>query len=897
MSTSADTTQFTAGFRFGVYEVIAPVGAGGMGEVYRAIDTVLGREVAIKVLTRAASANPDHRARFEREARAVAALSHPNILAIHSFGQQDGVAYAVIEWLEGHTLREELGRGPFALRRAMDLGAQMALGLAAAHDKGLVHRDVKPENVFVTTDGVVKLLDFGLARIASDSRAGLPIDAARTNLITDPGTLLGSVGYMSPEQAAGSVADLRSDVFSLGVVLFEMLTGHSPFRRDSPVETLNATLKEAPPPIATLTPGVPVPLERIVMRCLEKSPAERFQSARDLAFALSALATPSSALPAAVTVPTEKPARIGRRFIVAAGLIVCFLVVAAVTGLGYRAARPPTRQALVSFTVAPPAGTSLANVPSKMVAISPDGDRIVFAVARAGHRELWIRHIASTKVEPLPGTQDASEPFWSPDGEHIGFFADSKLKRVSLDGTTLVTLCDAPLEARGATWNGEGTIVFADAYGGLSRVAATGGVPMPVTKPGRGRTQETDGWPQFLPDGRQFLYLRQGGPSSEVGATAYLGRLDGAAARPLLAGVFNASFIPPAALVFADVEAIKVQRVDLDRGRMVGDIEALPLEVDRHLGHAALAISQSGTLVYAAAGARDNRLLWVDRHGREAQAVASADGWRDIALSPEGLRVAVQRIVPDANDIWTIDLVRGVPSRFTFSPDVDDDPVWSPDGTTIAFSSTRDDVPGIYQKPASRPGDDTLLFTNHAPVHPSAWSPDGRFLLFEQTSAASASDIWVLPMHGDHSPHPYLASSFSEEDASFSPNGNWVAYTSDESGRHEVYVQSFPEPHEKVQISNGGGVSPRWAPSGRELYFLSTDSRLMAVEVTPGNALQAGTPTPLFDTSVDLGAHRYAPDRDGRRFLLNVGPAESSASPLVVVLNWAGHLAATQSAR
>ncbi len=896
MSESPDGTQFTPGFRFGVYEVIAPVAAGGMGEVYRAIDTLLGREVAIKVLTRAASANPDHRARFEREARAVAALSHPNILAIYSFGQQDGVAYAVIEWLEGHTLREELGRGPFAVRRAMDLGAQMALGLAAAHDKGLVHRDVKPENVFVTKDGVVKLLDFGLARIASDSRADLSIDAARTDVTTDPGTLLGSVGYMSPEQAAGSVADLRSDVFSLGVVLFEMLTGHSPFRRDSLVETLNATLKEAPPPIETLTAGVPVPLERIVMRCLEKSPGERFQSARDLAFALSALATPTGAIPAAVTVSTEKPVKIRALFIVAAGIIVGFLAVA-VAGLGYRAARPPNEQRLVSFTIAPPAGTTLANVPSKMVAISPDGDRVVFALTRAGHRELWIRHIASTKVEAVPGTQDASEPFWSPDGEHIGFFADSKLKRVRIDGTALVTLCDAPLEARGAAWNGEGTILFADAYGGLSRVVATGGAPIRVTKPEDGRTQETDGWPQFLPDDHQFLYLRQGGPSREVGATVYLGRLDGAAARPLMADVFNALFVPPAALVFADVDAIKAQRVDLEHGRMVGDVEELPLEVDRHLGRAALALSRSGSLVYAAAGALDNRLVWVDRNGREAQTVASADGWRDIALSPDDRHVAVQRIVPDANDIWTVDLVRGVPSRFTFSSDVDDDPVWSPDGTTLAFSSTRNDVPGIYQKPTSRPGDDTLLFTNLVPVHPSAWSPDGRFLLFDQTNAASASDIWVLPMHGGHSPHPYLATSFSEKDACFSPDGQWVAYTSDESGRNEVYVQSFPDPHEKVQISNGGGVSPRWAPSGRELYFLSIDRRLMAVKVTTGNSLQAGTPIPLFETSVDLGANRYAPDHDGRRFLLNVGAARTGAAPLVVVLNWADHLAATQSAR
>jgi serine/threonine protein kinase/Tol biopolymer transport system component len=888
--------QFTPGFRLGSYEVIAAVAAGGMGEVYRARDTVLGRDVAIKVLSRSARADAEHRARFEREARAVAALSHPNILAIYGFGYQDGIAYAVIEWLEGHTLREELVQGRIALRRAIDLGAQMALGLSAAHDKSLAHRDFKPENVFVTLDGVVKLLDFGLAKIVSDSRPGFALDPVRSDAITSEGTVLGTVGYMSPEQVSGSVADLRSDVFSLGIVLFEMLTGQRPFRRESAVETLSATVKEAPPPVTALTPGVPIPLERIVMRCLEKSPAERFQSARDLAFALSALATPTSA-PPAVDAPPSESAMKNRGWFIVAFAVVIGLWLAAVTGPRFWAIVRSNRPPLVSFTIAPPAGTVLANVPSKMLAISPDGDRIVFAVTRAGRRELWMRDVASTQAEPLPGTQDASEPFWSPDGQHIGFFADSKLKRMSIDGTMPATLCDAPLEARGATWNTGGTILFSDAYGGLSRVAATGGVPTRVTTPDREQRQETDSWPQFLPDGHRFLYLRQRGPSTELGAAVYLGTLDGTSTQPLLAGVFNALFLPPGALVFADANAVKVQRVDLDRGQMVGDIEELSLDVDRHLGHAALTLSRGGTLAYAAAGSQDHRLVWVDRHGHETGIVAPDDGWRDIALSPDGLNAAVQRIVPDANDIWTIDLARGVPSRFTFSPDVDDDPVWSPDGTTVVFSSVRDGVPGIYQKRVHTAADDDLLFTNHGTIHPSAWSPDGRVLLFEQTDPASGSDIWVLPVQGDRTPHPYLATRFSEGDAQFSPDGKWVAYTSDESGRNEVYVQSFPDLRQSLQISTGGGVSPRWAPSGRELYFLSNERRLMAVKITRANPLQVGTPTPLFDTSVGLGENRYVPTSDGNRFLLNVGTAEGGSAQLVVVLNWAAHVAIMQPAR
>ena len=881
--------RLTPGARVGVYEIIAPIAVGGMGEVYRARDTTLGRDVALKILTESGIGDPERQARFEQEARAVAALSHPNIVAIHSFGIDNGIAYAAIEWLEGQTLRDALAPGPFPVRRVLDLGAQIALGLAAAHDKGVVHRDVKPENVFITSDGRVKLLDFGLARIVSDALADLTPETG-SPLITRAGLLLGSVGYMSPDQVSGSPADHRSDLFSLGVVLFEMLTGHPPFRRDSVVETWNATLKEAPPPIATFTSGVPPSLEHIVMRCMEKSPAERFQSARDLAFALSQVAAPSGVLPAAESNPSQH-AVVSRRGSVAMATVVVGVLLVVLVLTWHWSAAIPGQEPLVTFTIAPPPGTELANVPERMLAISPSGDRVVFAVTKGGRRELWVRYLASTRAEPVPGTEDASEPFWSPDGHHIGFFADSKLKRVSLDGTTSMTLCDAPLEARGGTWSDEGQILFADAYGGLSRVAASGGVPTRVTIPADEPKQHRDSWPQFLPDGRRFLYLRQEGAGIEAGATACLGTLGAAGARELVSGVFNALFVPPDRLLLADAAGINIQRLDLDRGQMTGEIEELSADVDRHLGHAALSVSRSGTLVYATAGSRDHRLVWVDRNEHETGVVATADAWRDVALSPDGSRLAVQRIVPGADDIWTIDLARGVPSRFTFSPDVDDDPVWSPDGKTIAFSSVRDGIPGIYQKDVSGAEDLELLFTNHASVHPTAWSPDGRFLLFEQTDPKSGSDIWVLPVRGDHTPHSYLASPFSESDARFSPDGKWVAYTSDESGRQEVYVQRFPDPRDKVQVSTSGAVSPRWAPDGHELYFLSIGRQLMAVRIGLTNPLQVGSPTRLFDTSVDLGANRYVPSRDGKRFLFSLGLADINAAQIVVVLNWADHLA------
>jgi eukaryotic-like serine/threonine-protein kinase len=887
--------QLNPGTRVGEYEVLGLVATGGMGEIYRARDTRLGRDVALKILTEIATADSDRQARFTREARAVAALSHPNIVAIYSFGIENGMAYAVIEWLEGRTLRDELAHGPLPVRRVLDLGTQIAIGLAAAHDKGVIHRDIKPENVFITPEGIVKLLDFGLARFASDAHAVFTPDAG-SRLTTGAGVLLGSLGYMSPEQVSGAPADHRSDVFSLGVVLFEMLTGRPAFRRDSAVEILSATLKEAPPPIASFTAGVPVSLERIVMRCLEKSAGERFQSARDLAFALSQLTTPSGVLPAGTT--PEIQAGINHWWFLAAvtGIVVVWLAFVFVPR--YLSAATPRQEPLVTFAIAPPPDTTLANVPSRMVAVSPDGDRLVFAVTKDGRRELRIRYLASTNAEPLPGTEDASEPFWSPDGQHVGFFADSKLKRVSVHGAASFTLCDAPFDARGGTWSGEGQILFADAYGGLSRVAATGGVPTRVTIPADEPKHQLDSWPQFLPDGRRYLYLRQAGPSIEVGATAYLGTLAGESPRKLVSGVFNALFVAPDRLVFTDSTLTNVQRVDLDRGQMIGEVEEFSADVDRHLGHAALSVSRSGTLAYAAGESPDHRLLWVDRNGHDAGVVGAVDGWRDVALSPDGSRLAVQRIVPGANDIWTIDLARGVPSRFTFSPDVDDDPVWSPDGQTIAFSSIRDGIPGIYQKRMSGgTGDTELLFTNHTPIHPMSWSPDGRFLLFEQTDPKSASDVWVLPLQGDRTPQAYLATSFSESDAQFSPDGAWVAYSSDESGRQEVYVQRFPDPRDKLQISTNGGVSPRWAPDGHELYFLSIDRHLMAVQTRLSSPLQVGAPRPLFRTSVDLGANRYAPSRDGKRFLLNIGLADSGAAQIVVVLNWLNHLASVDGAR
>jgi Tol biopolymer transport system component len=563
----------------------------------------------------------------------------------------------------------------------------------------------------------------------------------------------------------------------------------------------------------------------------------------------------------------------------------------------YWSGATPREEPLVTFTIAPPADTTLASVPSSMLAISPDGDRLVFAVTKGGRRELWMRSLASTKAEPLAGTEDVTEPFWSPDGQHIGFFAESKLKRVGVDGTAPQTLCDAPLDARGGTWSDEGHIVFADAYGGLSRVAATGGVPTRMTVPPGAPKQQTDSWPQFLPDGRRFLYLRQDGPGIGGGATAYLGTSAGGDPRTLLSGVFNALFVAPDRILFTDGNGIKIQRVDLDRGQMIGEIKEISANADRHLGHAALSVSRSGTLAYVASGSGNHRLIWVDRNGRETGVAAAVDGWRDIAISPDGLRLAVQRIVPDANDIWTIDLARGVPSRFTFSPDVDDDPVWSPDGKAIAFSSVREAIPGIDQKLVSGTGNAELLFTNDRSIHPTSWSPDGRSLLFEQTDAVSASDLWVLSMQGDVKPQAYLATPFSESDGHFSRDGKWVAYTSDESGRPEVYVQRFPDARDKVQISTRGGVSPRWGADGHELYFLSIDRQLMTVQIKLTNQLQVGPPTRLFDAPVGLGENRYAPSPDGKHFLLSVPVSESNAAQIVVVLNWAGQLANSHAGR
>jgi eukaryotic-like serine/threonine-protein kinase len=885
--------QFAAGFRIGIYEVIAPIAAGGMGEVYRARDTRLGREVAIKVLSHHADDDPDRRQRFEQEARAVAALSHPNILAIYSFGDEGGIAYAAMELLDGLTVRDELAHGPMPPRRVIDLGAQMALGLGAAHDKGIVHRDVKPENIFVTSDGQVKLLDFGLARTVSGPDVDtLAPDANTREAITRPGVLMGTFGHMAPEQITGMRVDERTDIFALGTVLYEMLTGQRPFRGETRAKILEATLNDDPSPIATITPGAPPVLARIVMRCLEKAPGERFRDARDLAFALSASGASTAAYlsDARATRDDDERSKPGRAWFAGAwrrrgivtGLIAAALIVGALVDRLSPMPAATTPSPRVTFTIDSPPGTMFADVPEKMLALSADGARLVFAVERDGQRELWVRALDAPTPMPLAGTAGASEPFWSPDGQSIGFFADSKLKRIDVDGSSLQELCDAPFAPRGAAWNADDIILFADARGGLSRVSASGGSPTRVTMPESGHGA-IDGWPQFLPDGRRFLFLRQASASTEMGATAYLASLDRAAATQVRSGLFNAQLVSPDLLLFVDAMAVKVQRIDLDRGQLVGDVDEIPADVTRHLGRAAITASQNGTLAYASGSSRDSRVVWVDRTGRETGVVASGPGWRDVALSPDGSRLAAQRIQSGSNDLWTIDLTRGVPSRFTFSPDADDDPVWSPDGHTIAYSSLHDGVPGVYRKSVDG-GSEELLFSSRTPVHPTTWSPDGRVVLFDQIDPVTASDVWVLPAQGGQ-PRAYLHSEFSESDAHVSPDGRWLAYVSDESGRNEVYVQRFPEPGQKIQVTTDGGDSPRWAPEGGALYFLSVDRRLMSAPIQM-NPLRVGEPVSLFATSVGLGTNRYAVTRDGRHFVLSLGTAKANAAPLVVVLGW-----------
>ena len=869
----------------GAYEILSAIGSGGMGEVYRARDTRLGRDVAIKVLPANVATDPERRTRFEREARAVAALSHPNILAIFEFAVADGTAYAATELLEGQTLREHLN-APLPIRKATEIATQIARGLAAAHDKGIVHRDLKPENVFLLRDGQVKILDFGLAKAATDGG-----QEAETVAGTNPGIVLGTVGYMAPEQIRAQAVDGRADLFALGAVLYEMLAGRRAFQRDTAAETMTAILKEDPQELSLSRGDLPPALDAVVRHCLERNPAERFQSARDLIFNLQAasLATASGSGPAVAAGEVRSPARIAWREAVAWTLATALAVVC-IAGLVLWRGRQPTGAgpAVARFQVLPPDKTTWA-FPlgaydgSNSGTISPDGTMLAFVAADAsGKALLWLRPIDSFTARSLPGTENAAFPFWSPDSRFVAFFTQTRLKKAPADGGPAQTISEIASTARGGTWNGQGTILFATAGSAILRVSAEeSGQPAPVTKPDAANPGHQ--WPSFLPDGQRFLYYGAG--TGEV----FLGSLESGTGKRLLKSDTNAVFAPPGDILFIREGALFAQRFDLTRSELVGEPTPIAERVSWnlppwHLG--AFSVSANGRLTYRLTVGNGSQFAWFDRTGKQTAAVGPRGDYFSPALSPDETKVAfTRRDDQAAGDIWTMDLLRQTLSRFTFDAGSEIYPVWSPDGQTIAYESTRD---GLFAKNADGTGAARRLLATPSSLIPVQILPDRKLLLFfADFGTATGFDIHVLPLSPEAKPTPAIHTSATEVEPELSPDGRWLAYATTATGNFEVFVQPFPATGEKRQISSSGGRQPRWRADGRELFFVTNDRKFYAADVRPGPTFEFSPPRFLFNMPANTISVRnsYVPSRDGQRFLVNV-LIDTDVSPIHVDLNW-----------
>jgi len=868
----------------GHYEVIEKIGAGGMGEVYSARDRRLDRIVAIKVLPGHLSQNPELKQRFEREARAISQLSHPHICRLYDIGKEDGIDFLVMECLEGENLAQRLDRGPLPLDELLRTAIQIADALDKAHRQGVIHRDLKPGNIMMTPDGA-KLLDFGLAKsdvpVSSSSETDLAAAPTVSSPLTAQGMVLGTFQYMAPEQVEGQPVDQRTDIFAFGAVLYEMATGKKAFTGRTQASLIASIIKENPPPIAQLQPMTPPALDRVVQTCLAKDPDDRRQSMHDLVLELRWIAEGGSQAGVPAPVAVRRRSRERLAWILAAAATALALVAAVVAVVNLRPREPP---ATIRFQIPAPEGTNWVGSPK----VSPDGRMIAFNAGNAnGVPSLWVRPLDALQPRNLPGTDGAARPFWSPDSRYLGFFTDGKLKKVAVDGGPPQTIAEARSGADG-TWGVDGTILFDGGMADSIRaVPAVGGVPSPATQLDRERGEQVHAWPQFLGDSRSFTYLAVlNGGSSE----AFIGSLDPGERRAIGSGSSRVEFDPAGFLVFARDRMLMAQPFDLGALKTTG--EAFPIVESVDIGRAGLAdfsISRNGVLAFQSAGARTAQLVWVDRNGRELRRVGQPADYSEPTVSPDGKRIAVGIADPrsGSGDLWILEPARNITSRFTFDEADDATPSWSHDGRWIAFYSDRDGLQGIYLRDASGAGDAKLLLEATERHLPSGWSTDDRYLI---TTEFVDGNITIIPMTDPPGePIAWLATGFFEGQGTFSPDGSRIAYASNESGGFEIYVQDFPGPGGKWQISNAGGTEPQWSPDGSELYYLDRSRRLMAVAITTTPRFEAQVPVVLFQSNVRadiVTRNRYVVGSGGKSFLLVVPDTEQALAPTTVVVNW-----------
>ncbi|MGC1450262.1 MAG: protein kinase [Candidatus Sulfotelmatobacter sp.] len=873
----------TTGTKLGPYEIQSPLGAGGMGEVYRARDTRLGRDVAVKVLPSHLGSDPDLKARFEREAKAISALSHPHICHLYDIGSQDGTDYLVMELLEGETLADRLKKGALPLKQALQYGIEIAEALEKAHTNGIVHRDLKPGNIMLTKSGA-KLLDFGLAKpvpgVAAISSGSM---ATMSQPLTVQGTILGTFQYMAPEQVQGHDADARSDLFALGAVLYEMMTGKRAFAGKSQISVMSAILEKEPEPVSSVQPMASSALDHVMQRALAKDPNDRWQTAHDLIHELNWSAE-NAALPSAA-LPATRGSRTRETL---AWLISGALVVLLIAGaIWWRNSKPPVES--MYFPAPLP-------FPAKDIAVAPNGHTIALVGYQESARKnmLWIYELGSHGARSLAGTEGASYPFWSPDGRSLAFFADAQMKKVEVAGGPVQTVCDAP-SGRGGTWNQDGVIVFAPVVtAGLFRVPASGGTPTQISDIDKSRGVSGLRWPVFLPDGKHFLYLAANFTGQKGGNVVYAGSLDSNEKHFVVASTANAAYAAPGYLLFYRDKTLLAQPFDLKRFALTGEATVILPDVQflPQVKRAVFAVSDQGLLVaQSGSEAALSQLVWFDRKGNAVGTVGKPDVYGNVFLSPNGKSVATDKTdMASLNiDVWTYELQSDSAKRLTFDPGIDSVPVWSPDATRLVFSSNRQTYFGLYVKNSDGATDEKSIVQDELGNFPSDWSRDGKYILYGR-----GSDLGLLTF-------PELKSSLFLKapsvlrNAQFSPDGKWVAYASNESGKWEIYVTSFPDARGKWEVSTGGGEQPRWRGDGKELFYLSLDGKMMAAPVTTGAHFDAGTSVALFQSTprqpvlvYDLFV--YDVSRDGQRFLINTQVKQAESAPMSVILNWPAKL-------
>ncbi len=883
--------SLASGTKLGPYEIQSPLGAGGMGEVYRALDTRLDRTVAVKVLASHLSSSPELKQRMEREARAISSLNHPHICQLFDIGSQDGTDYLVMEFLEGETLADKLRKGPLPLAEVYKIAIDVAEALALAHRSGIVHRDLKPGNIMLTTGGA-KLMDFGLAKplgmqTSGSASASAPSFTAAATLsgpspltpLTTAGTVIGTIQYMSPEQIEGKEADARSDIFAFGSVLYEMTTGKRPFEGKSQISLASSILEKDPEPVSAVKPATPPAFQHVLTTCLQKNPEERFQTAHDIKLELQWIAADRSSTSSSAAAP-QAPSNSRQRILWAVALVI--VIALALIGGTFLHRSHPTQS--FQGAINPPEKTTfnLAGDGAGPPVLSPDGALIAFtATGDDGKIALWVRPVNSLEARALPGTTGAIFPFWSPDSHFLGFFADFKVKTIDLNGDSVQALCDVQI-GRGGAWGADGVIIFSSGPSTpLMRVNAGGGTPTPLTTIDS-TLHTSHRWPFFLPDGKHFVYLALHHDSSKSANNAvYYASVDGRENRLLFRSQSNAIYAG-GYLLFARGEQLMAQAFDPAKGTISGEPHSVAKGVmtDVTTWHVDASATAGGLLIYGSGGGGDVQLLWMDRSGKPIGTIADKlNNLQDAVISPQGDRIAMQ-IDAGMNDIWVLDLARGVKTRLTFGPVANTAPVWSPDGKWIAYMSKRGDHFSILRRRSDGSGAEEILTSADQQITLNSWSRDGKYLIYTQRTPDGHGQIWALPLEGDRKPSMILARGSAGQ---LSPDGHWLAYNSSESGAIEVYVVAFGGGQGKWQVSATGGMLPLWRADGKELYYLDGNQSLLAVPVKDaGGALEFGPPQTLVNRWTVVAAPFFDVSADGKKILLDRVSQQVSPSVTVV---------------